>query len=102
MLDLTEILGDVQSPALNPGVQLLVVQVQVIVDEVDLAQFHNLNGHIERNGDQHLMDTNEGVRRASESGNHLTLTVLLLKTDSYVEGRLLDHYCPQDSPAPPV
>lgn len=73
MLDLTEILGDVESPALDPGVQLLVVQVQVVVDEVDLAQFHNLDGHVERNGDQHLEDTNGGVR----SGNHLTLTGLL-------------------------
>lgn len=59
VLDLTKILSDVKSTALNPGVQLLVVQVQVIVDKVDLAQFHNLNGHIEGNWDQHLMDKNE-------------------------------------------
>lgn len=59
VLDLTQVLSDVEGPALDPGVQLLVVQGQVVVDEVDLAQFHDLNGHVQRNGDQHLLDRNE-------------------------------------------
>lgn len=58
ILDLTQVLSDVEGPALDPGVQLLVIQGQVVVDEVDLAQLHNLNGHVERNGDQHLLDRN--------------------------------------------
>lgn len=55
VLDLAQVLGDVEGPALDPGVQLLVVQVQVVVDEVDLAQLHKLDGHVERDGDQHLV-----------------------------------------------
>lgn len=58
ILDLTQVLSDVEGPALDPGVQLLVIQGQVVVDEVDLAQLHNLNGHVERDGDQHLLDRN--------------------------------------------
>lgn len=54
VLDLTQVLSDVEGPALDPGVQLLVVKGQVVVDEVDLAQFHDLDGHVQRNGDQHL------------------------------------------------
>lgn len=56
VLDLAQVLSDVEGPALDPGVQLFVVQLQVVVDEVDLAQFHKLDGHVERDGDQHLMD----------------------------------------------
>lgn len=58
VLDLAQVLRDVQGPTLNPGIQLLVVQRQVIVDEVDLTQLHNLNGHVQRDGDQHLVDRN--------------------------------------------
>lgn len=58
ILDLTQVLGDVEGPALDPAVQLLIVQGEVIVNEIDLAQFHNLNGHVERDGNQHLSDRN--------------------------------------------
>ncbi len=58
VLDLPQILGDVEGPTLDPGVQLLVVQSQVIVDEVDLAKFHDFNGYVQRNGDQHLWERN--------------------------------------------
>ncbi|TNN72563.1 hypothetical protein EYF80_017170 [Liparis tanakae] len=61
VLDLSEVLRDVQGPTLNPGIQLLVVQRQVIVDEVDLTQLHDLNGHVQRDGDQHLVDR-KGLR----------------------------------------
>lgn len=46
VLDLTQVLCNVESPALDPGVQLLVVQGQVILDEVHLSQFDNLDRHI--------------------------------------------------------
>lgn len=55
VLDLTQVLCDVESPALDPAVQLVVVQVHVIVDEVDLTQFYNLNRDVQRNGDEHLL-----------------------------------------------
>lgn len=59
VLDLPQILRDVEGPALDSGVQLLVVQGEVILDEVDLPQFHNLNGHVQRDGDEHLLDRNQ-------------------------------------------
>lgn len=54
VLHLAEVLGDVQSSALQVRVRLLVVQVQVLVDEVNLADLHDLDGDEERDGDQHL------------------------------------------------
>ena len=54
VLDLAQVLRDVQGPALNARVQSLVVEVQVVLDEIDLAQFDDLDGHIEGDGDQHL------------------------------------------------
>lgn len=57
VLDLPQVLGDVQGPALNPGVPPLVVQVQIVLDEVDLTQFDNLNGYVQGDWDQHLRDT---------------------------------------------
>ena len=36
VLDLTQILGDVQGPALYPLVSGLVVEIKILVDEVDL------------------------------------------------------------------
>lgn len=58
VLNLSQVLSDIEGPTLDPGIQLLIVKGQVIVDEVDLTQFHNLNGHIQRNGNQHLFDRN--------------------------------------------
>ena len=57
ILDLPQVLRDVQSPALQLGVGLLIVQLQVLVDEVHLAHFNDLDGDVERNGDQDLEDT---------------------------------------------
>lgn len=57
VLDLTQVLCDVESPTLDPGVLLFVVHVQVVMDEVDLTQLHDLNGHVQRDGNQHLVDT---------------------------------------------
>lgn len=54
VLDLAQVLGDVQGSALNGQIGLLVVEVKVIVQEEYLPQLHQLNGHVQRDRDQHL------------------------------------------------
>lgn len=77
VLDLTQVLCDVEGPTLDPGVQLLVVQCQVIVDEKDLTQFHYFNGHVERDGNQHLLDRDGSYNDGwyNKPGMFLTNTV---------------------------
>lgn len=54
VLHLAEVLCDVESPALQVGVRLLVIQLHILVDEVHLADLHNLDRHKQGDGDQHL------------------------------------------------
>lgn len=75
ILDLPQVLRDVQSPALQLGVGLLVVQLQVLVDEVHLAHLDDLDGDVERNGDQDLEDSRQhGVSgRGDQDANGISL-----------------------------
>lgn len=57
VLHLAQILSDIQSPALQVRVRLLVIQIHVLMDEVDLADLHDLNRHEEGDGYQHLERT---------------------------------------------
>lgn len=54
-MDLSQVLCDVQGLALDAGVRLLIVQIDVVGDEEDLANLHQLNGQVEGDGDQNLM-----------------------------------------------
>lgn len=54
VLDLPEVLGDVQRLALDASVRLLVVEVDVVGDEEDLTDLHQLDGQVKRDGDQDL------------------------------------------------
>lgn len=54
VLHLPEVLGDVERTTLKVGVALLIVQLGVLVDEVNLADLHDFDGHEQRDGDQHL------------------------------------------------
>lgn len=60
VLHLAEVLGDVQSSALQVRVGLLVVQLHVLMDEVHLADLDDLDRHEEGDGDQHLEFGSEG------------------------------------------
>lgn len=64
VLHLAEVLGDVESSALQMGVGLLVVQLDVLMDEVHLADLDDLNRHKQGDGYQHL---EEGRRTESLS-----------------------------------
>lgn len=55
ILDLTQIFCDVQSPALHGLVRLLVIELDVLGDEVDLSEFDQLHGHIQREGYHRLV-----------------------------------------------
>ena len=50
VLHLAELLGDVERPALDPLLVHLVPHQGVVVDEVDLGDLGQLNGHIEGEG----------------------------------------------------
>lgn len=54
VLHLPEIFCDIKSSALQVRVRLLVVQLHVLMDEVHLADLHNLDRHKEGDGYQHL------------------------------------------------
>lgn len=54
VLDLAQVLRDVEGSALNGHIGLFVIQVKVIVQEEDLPELHQLNGHVQGDGDQHL------------------------------------------------
>lgn len=54
VFNLAQILCDVQSLTLHTAVCLLIVQINVIGDEEDLADLHQLNGHIEGDRNQDL------------------------------------------------
>lgn len=56
VLDLAQVLRDVEGPALNGRIGLFVVQVEVIVQEEDLAELHQLDGHVQGDRDQHLRE----------------------------------------------
>ena len=56
VLNLPKVLSDVQGSALNGRIHFLVVEIYITLDEIDLPKLHDLNGHIERNGDQDLME----------------------------------------------
>lgn len=54
VLNLPKVLGDVQGSALNGRIHFLIVEIYIALDEIDLAELHDLDGHVERNGDQDL------------------------------------------------
>ena len=43
VLNLSQVFRDVEGSALHPFVRLLVVQLQILGDEVDLTQLHQLH-----------------------------------------------------------
>lgn len=47
ILDLSQVLCDIKSTALDPRVLLLIIQVQVLSDEEHLANLYQLNGQVE-------------------------------------------------------
>lgn len=55
VLNLPKVLSDVQSSALNGRVHLLIVELYITLDEIDLSQLHDFDGHVERNGNQDLI-----------------------------------------------
>lgn len=61
VLDLPQVLGDVQRLALDVRVRLLVVEVRIVGDEEDLADLHQLDGQVERDGDHDLDRKRRGV-----------------------------------------
>lgn len=63
VLHLAEVLGDVESSALQVGVGLLVVQLDVLMDEVHLADLDDLNRHKEGDGYQHLEEGRQEDRK---------------------------------------
>lgn len=54
VLDLAQVFSDVEGSTLNGHISLLIIQVKVVVQEEDLPELHQLNGHIQGDGDQHL------------------------------------------------
>ena len=54
VLDLTQLLGNIQSSTLRAFVVETVVQLSVVVDEVNLDQLGDLYRHVEREGNDHL------------------------------------------------
>lgn len=56
VLDLSQVLRDVEGPALNGRIGLFIVQVEVVVQEEDLPKLHQLDGHVQGDGDQHLRE----------------------------------------------
>lgn len=69
VLNLPKVLSDVQSSALDGRIHFLIVEVYVALDEIDLPKLHNLDGHIERNGDQDLQQYDHCPEHI-ESGQH--------------------------------
>lgn len=66
VLHLAEILSDIKSSALQVRVCLLVIQIQVLMDEVHLADLDNLNRHKKGDGYQHLGEDRVSVRKEAE------------------------------------
>lgn len=66
VLHLAEILGDIQSSALQVRVRLLVVQIHVLMDEVHLADLDNFNRHKKGDRYQHLGEDRVFVRKEIE------------------------------------
>ena len=54
VLDLTQVLSDVEGSTLNGQVSLFIIQVKVVVQEEDLPELHQLNGHVQGDWDQYL------------------------------------------------
>lgn len=54
VLHLAKVLGDVQSSTLQVRVCFLIIKIHVLVYEVHLTDFDNLNGHKQGDWDQHL------------------------------------------------
>ena len=61
VLNLSQVFGDVEGPALHPFVWLLVIQLQILGDEVDLAQLHQLHRHIQWQRDHALQPSSPHV-----------------------------------------
>lgn len=68
ILDLPEVLCDIERSALHAPVCLLIIQVDIISDEEDLPHFDQLDAHIERDGNQHLLN-----RDAAAGFRHVTV-----------------------------
>lgn len=68
VLDLAQVLGDVERPALQLGARLGVMQLHVLVDEVHLAHLDDLDGHVQGDGDQNLEDTRAPRERRRARG----------------------------------
>lgn len=54
VLDLSQVLCDVQGLTLDAAVRLLIIQVNIVHDEKDLTNLHQLNGNVEGDGNQDL------------------------------------------------
>ncbi len=68
VFNLSQVLGDVQGLALHAAVRLLIVQIDVIGDEEDLTNLHQLNGHVEGDGDQDLQRRGEEQKGKERRG----------------------------------
>lgn len=66
VLDLAQVLRDVEGSTLNGQIGLFIVQVKVVVQEEDLPELHQLNGHVQGNGNQHLQG--EGLPSQEQAG----------------------------------
>lgn len=54
VLDLAQVLSDVEGSTLNGQMGLFIIQVKVIVQEEDLPELHQLDGHVQGDWDQYL------------------------------------------------
>lgn len=54
VFNLPQVLCDVQSLTLYAAVSLLIVQINIISDEENLANLDQLDGYVERDGNQDL------------------------------------------------
>lgn len=72
VFDLSQVLCDVQGLTLDATVCLLIVQINVIRDEEDLTNLHQLNGHVEGDGNQDLKGRRENGNMEKRDRNEVT------------------------------
>lgn len=91
VLDLAQVLRDVQGLALDAAVGLFVVQIDIVRDEEELADLHQLDGDVERDGNQDLEGGEREVlnngRQESNAGSGMGTGVLCrhLQEDDHCE-----------------
>lgn len=66
VLNLSQVLRDVECFTLHATVCPLIIQVNVISDEEDLADLHQLDGHIQGDRNQHLQKRRQKETREKD------------------------------------